>query len=369
MTVPELLPLYVLTGFLGSGKTTLLRNLIHHPNFRDTAVIVNEFGEVGLDHDLLETSEDNMVVLQGGCLCCTVREDLASTIRRLLERRAAGETPPFRRMVIETTGVADPVPVIFTLRSDPRVQQLFRLQGMIVTVDAQNAIETLARNVESVRQAALADRIVITKTDLVDRETVEVVRTAIVRLNPSASLLTSAAGTLAPDLLLGGLEHEPLGSSADAQQWLGQPSYVDPDTQHASRYRSISWVGTEKVDWGSFGIWLTMLLHARGDQVLRVKGILDVEGVAGPVAIHGVQHVVHPPVHLQSWPKGPRRSRLVFIVSGVSEAVVRESLELFMRLARLPPDSAPGAFRAGGSGGLIGGRPVRRRMAPAWLKG
>jgi G3E family GTPase len=376
MTVPELLPLYVLTGFLGSGKTTLLRNLIRDPDFRDTAVIVNEFGEVGLDHDLLETSEDNMVVLQGGCLCCTVREDLASTIRRLLERRAAGETPPFRRMVIETTGVADPVPVIFTLRSDPRVQQLFRLQGMIVTVDAQNAIETLARNVESVRQAALADRIVITKTDLVDRETVEVVRTAIVQLNPSASILTSAAGMLAPDLLLGGLEHDPSGSSADAQQWLGRPSYGDPesplhdpDTRHASLYRSISWIGTEKVDWGSFGIWLTMLLRARGDHVLRVKGILDVEGVAGPVAIHGVQHVVHPPVHLQSWPKGPRRSRLVFIVSGVSEAVVRESLELFMRLARLPPDSAPAAFRAGGSGGLIGGRPVRRRMAPAWLKG
>ena len=372
MTAPELLPLYVLTGFLGSGKTTLLRNLLHHPDFHDTAVIVNEFGEVGLDHHLLEMSEDDMVVLQGGCLCCTVREDLASTIRRLLERRAVGEAPPFRRMVIETSGVADPVPVIFTLRTDPRVQQLFRLQGLIVTVDAQNAIATLARNVESVRQVALADRIVITKTDLVEREAVEAVRAAISQFNPAVSILTSAAGELAPDLLLGGLEHDVSISIGDAEKWLGGPSHEVQDRHehdHALAYRSISWAGTEKVDWSSFGIWLTMLLHAYGDRVLRVKGILDVEGAAGPVAIHGVQHVVHPPVHLHSWPQGPRQSRLVFIVSGVSGPAVWKSFELFMQLARLPPDKSLCTLRPGGSGGIIAGHPVRRRMAPAWLKG
>lgn len=369
----ELLPLYVFTGFLGSGKTTLLRNLLQHPEFRDTAVIVNEFGEVGLDHDLLETSEDDVVVLQGGCVCCTVREDLASTIRRLLERRAAGNTPPFRRMMIETTGVADPVPVVFTLRTDPRVRQLFRLQGLIVTVDAQNAVATLARNVESVRQVGLADRIVITKTELVEPEALQSVRAAVARINPSVSIRMSAAGLLAPEILLGGLEHDPSSSPSEAGRWLIEPSHEDHADHergynHASTYRSISWVGTEKVDWSSFGIWLTMLLHAHGDRVLRVKGILDVEGATGPVAIHGVQHIVHPPVHLRSWPKGPRRSRLVLIVSGVSEEAIRESFELFIRLAKLPMEASIRGVRSGGSGGIIAGRPVRRRMAPAWLK-
>lgn len=375
----ELLPLYVLTGFLGSGKTTLLRNLLQHPDFRDTAVIVNEFGEVGLDHDLLESSEDDTVVLQGGCVCCTVREDLASTIRRLLERRAAGGTPPFRRMVIETTGIADPVPVVFTLRTDPRVRQLFRLQGLIVTVDAQNAVATLARNVESVRQVGLADRIVITKTELVQQEALQAVRAAVVRINPSVSMLMSAAGVLAPEILLGGLEHDPSSNPSEARRWLSEPSDGDRDLHdhghdvergydHAATYRSISWVGTEKVDWSTFGIWLTMLLHAHGDRVLRVKGILDVEGATGPVAIHGVQHIVHPPVHLLSWPKGRRCSRLVLIVSGVSEEEIRDSFAHFIRLAKVPMEASIRGVRAGGTGGIIAGRPVRRRMAPAWLK-
>lgn len=376
MRTSELLDIYVLSGFLGSGKTTLLRNLVRHPDFRDTAVIVNEFGEIGLDHELLETSEDDVILLQGGCLCCTVREDLAATIRRLLERRSAGKTPPFRRIVIETTGVADPVPVLFTLRTDPRVQQFCRLQGLIVTVDAQNALATLARHVESVRQAALADRIVITKTDLVERETIQAVRTAMGKLNPSASILTSSAGDLAPDLLLDGVNHDSTLGSSGVDQWLGelQPEGDDPPdlargSAHAAKYRSISWVGNASVDWSSFGIWLTMLLHAHGERVLRVKGILDVEGTAGPVAIHGVQHMVHPPLHLRSWPEGPRTSRLVFVVSDMSVDSIRESFDVFLRLANVPVDSRSGAFRPGGGGGIIGGHPVRRRMAPAWLKG
>jgi G3E family GTPase len=376
MTPPELLDIYVLSGFLGSGKTTLLRNLVRHPEFRDTAVIVNEFGEVGLDHDLLETSEDDVILLRGGCLCCTVREDLAATIRRLLERRTAAKTPPFRRIVIETTGVADPVPVLFTLRTDPRVQQFCRLKGLIVTADAQNAIATLTRNVESVRQTALADRIVITKVDLVERETIQAVRMAVGQLNPSASVLTSSSGDIAPDLLLDDLDHDSTLGDGDVEKRLGELQSERGDrfdfargSVHAAMYRSISWVGNASIDWSSFGIWLTMLLHAHGERVLRVKGILNVEGTAGPVAIHGVQHIVHPPVHLRSWPEGPRVSRLVFVVSDMSEESIRESFEVFLRLASVAVDSPSGAFRPGGASGIIGGRPVRRRMAPAWLKG
>jgi G3E family GTPase len=378
MTPPELLDIYVLSGFLGSGKTTLLRNLVRHPEFRDTAVIVNEFGEIGLDHDLLETSEDDVILLRGGCLCCTVREDLAATIWRLIERRTAGKTPPFRRIVIETTGVADPVPVLFTLRTDPRVRQFCRLKGLIVTVDAQNAIATLARNAESVRQAALADRIVITKTDLVARETTRAVRMAVVQLNPSASILTSSGGDLAPGSLLDDLGHDSTLGDDDVRKWLGValPERERNDrfdfacrSDHAARYRSISWVGSASIDWSSFGIWLTMLLHAHGERVLRVKGILDVKGAVGPVAIHGVQHMVHPPIHLRAWPEGPRVSRLVFVVSDMSEESIRESFEVFLRLANVPVGSPSDAVRPGGVGGIIGGRPVRRRMAPAWLKG
>jgi G3E family GTPase len=367
------LPLYVLTGFLGSGKTTLLRRLLSHPEFADTAVIVNEFGDIGLDHDLLETAQEDVILLHGGCLCCRAREDLASTIRRLVDRRAGGGMPPFRRIVIETTGLADPVPVLTTLRMDPRVRQQFRLQGVIVTVDALHALETLARHAESVRQVALADRLVITKTDLITAERLAEVRHLLGMLNGSAVPLTASHGELTPALLLGELDHDLNPRGDDAERWLGR---IDPgnhesafEAVHASRYRTIAWSDDRPVDWPSFGIWLTMLLHAHGDKVLRVKGILDVVGAVGPVVIHGVQHIVHPPRHLKVWPAGGRVSRLVFIVSNLPEATIRDSFEVFMRLSRVVAASAPGSDRSAATGGIMGGHPVRRRMAPAWMKG
>ena len=368
--------LYVLSGFLGSGKTTLLGHLLRHSDFSDTAVIVNEFGEVGLDHDLLESARDDVVVLPGGCICCAIREDLASTIRRLIERRDTGRLRPFRRIVIETSGVADPVPVIFTLRTDPRIRQACSLRGLIVTVDAQNALQTFEHQIESVRQVALADRIVITKTDLVDDDIVSSVSQAVAQLNPSASLLTAAAGAISPALLLRDLEHEPQRGDGGAGMWLGElrPAETPPAAGftvagHSARYRSISWRRSGQIDWSSFGIWLTMLLHAHGDRVLRVKGILQIEGAVGPVAIHGVQHTVHPPVHLQSGAGAARESRLVFVISGVSETSICESLDAFLTLTNAARGSTPASIRPGSCGGIIGGRPVRRPMAPAWLKG
>lgn len=369
----NVLPIYVLTGFLGSGKTTLLRRLLGHPEFTDTAVIINEFGQIGLDHELLETAQEDVMLLHGGCLCCSVREDLASTIRRLVERRAAGDMPPFRRIMIETTGLADPVPVLTTLSMDPRVRQQFQLQGIIVTVDAQHAIETLAHHPESVRQVALADRLVITKAELVTEERLAAVRQSLAALNGSAVPQVAAHSDLTPAMLLGDIDHGLQQSGSNSDRWLGRlPSQANEsvfELAHAGRYHAIAWSVDHPLDWQSFGIWLTMLLHAHGDKVLRVKAILNVIGAAGPVAIHGVQHMVHPPQHLERWPEGERISRLVFIVSDLAEAAIRTSFDVFMRLSRVAHESAPGAIRSGATGGIIGGRPVRRRMAPAWMKG
>jgi G3E family GTPase len=281
--------------------------------------------------------------------------------------------PPFRRIMIETTGLADPVPVLTTLSMDPRVRQQFRLQGLIVTVDAQHAIETLARHAESVRQVTLADRLVITKADLVTEERLAVVRQALGRLNGSAVPQISANGELTPALLLGNLDHDLDTSGNNSESWLGRIHSESRESAvelvHTRRYRSIGWSDDQPVDWPSFGIWLTMLLHAHGDKVLRVKGILNVAGAAGPVAIHGVQHIVHPPLHLKLWPAGARTSRLVFIVTDLPESAIRASFNVFMRLSRVVHESAPGAVRSGATGGIIAGHPVRRRMAPAWMKG
>ena len=373
MSADERLPLYVLTGFLGSGKTSLLRTLLRHPDFVDTAVIVNEFGEAGLDHHLLESADEETVVLQGGCVCCTVREDLAATIGRLIERRAAGTLPPFRRLIIETSGLADPVPIVHTLKADPRVATALVYRGTLVTVDAQHALPTLARHPEALRQLALADRVVVTKVDLAAPDEVAATDALVARINPGVATLHSTAAGLTPDALLADLEHDPGPSLPQAMRWLreplrhGAPADAGPDAA-APGFQSFSWLRFEAIDWTVFGIWLTMLLHAHGTRILRVKGLLHVAGAAGPVAIHGVQHVVHPPVHLEHWGEDARLSRLVFIVSGIPEARIRRSLDAFMRLAE-PGRAGVARSKPVGAGAMIGGRPIKRPGAPAWLKG
>lgn len=376
-SAPARVPLYVLTGFLGSGKTSLLRTLLRATAFADTAVIVNEFGAAGLDHHLLEHSSEETVVLQGGCLCCTVREDLATTIGQLLARRAAGTLPPFRRLFIETTGLADPVPIVHTLKSDPRVQAACDFLGTIVTVDAEHAAATIDRHPEATRQIALADRVVVTKVDVAPAAMVEAAIACVRRLNPGIDLLRSTLEGLSPDVLLHGLTHEPGPTWTQAQAWLRDPLQHSAQRsealsldapQPAHDYRSFSWLRFEPLDWGVFGIWLTMLLHAHGNRILRVKGLLNVSGAAGPVAVHGVQHVVHPPLHLARWDDDVPHSRLVFIVDGVDESRIRDSLEAFMTLAG-ERHFAPARSKPVGAGAMVGGRPMRRPSAPAWLKG
>jgi G3E family GTPase len=305
----------LVTGFLGSGKTTLLSRLLQHPDMGETAVIVNELGEVGIDHHLLRRVDERTVLLPSGCLCCALRGDLADELRDLLARRDAGEIPDFQRVVVETTGLANPAPIVSTLLSEPLVKHHYRLEAVVTTVDAQHGL----RHDESVSQAAAADRLVVTKGDLADPGPVTA---RLRRLNPAAPIVESVFGDVEPSALFDG------GTARDPRDL-----EFDDSPEHAHEVRAFCITFDEPLDWTAFGIWLTMLLQARGADVLRVKGLLDV-GADGPIVLNGVQHVVHPPEHLPEWPDEDRRSRLVFIGRDLDQAALEASLAAFDRRSR-----------------------------------
>jgi G3E family GTPase len=305
-------PVTLVTGFLGSGKTTLLSRLLARPELGETAVIVNELGEVAIDHHLLRRVDERTVLLKSGCVCCTLRGDLADELRDLLGRRERGEVPRFRRVVVETTGLADPAPIAYTLLSEPVVKHHFRLERVIATVDAVHGL----RAPESVKQAVAADRLVVTKTDLADAGELE---RSLRRLNPTADVVAASFGEVEPAALFGGRDRDLREPPVD-----GRP--------HEGDVHACSVFLADELDWGAFGIWLTMLLQSRGEDVLRVKGLLNVGG-PGPLLLNGVQHVVHPPEHLDGWPDEDRRSRVVFIGRGLDGDELRRSLAAFNRAA------------------------------------
>ena len=323
--IPDFTPVNLLTGCLGSGKTTLLRRLLGEPELADCAVLINEFGEVGLDHHLLERIDETMVLLQSGCVCCTIRGELSDSIRNLHERRARSEIPVFRRLVIESTGLADPYPILSTVHSDPVLRHHFRLGNVIATIDAVNAAEQLARQEECAKQIAVADRLVLTKTDLAAADEIDRLVARVKSINPSAALWRAAERPPRTEDLFARGDHE------FAAQFLPSPSngYDHGDDHSHSDIHAFALIFDRPLDWTRFGIWLTMLLNRHGRDVLRVKGILDVEGCETPVAIHGVQHLVHPPVHLRAWPESTRRSRLVFIVKGLARNRIERSMQAF----------------------------------------
>ncbi|TBF28591.1 GTP-binding protein (plasmid) [Rhizobium leguminosarum] len=333
---PAFTPVTLLTGFLGSGKTTLLRRLLTDPALSNAAVLINEFGEAGLDHHLLERIDENMVLLQSGCLCCTVRGELADAIRDLHSKRERGIVPPFDRIVIESTGLADPFPVLSTLKADPVLRHHFRSSGVIATVDTVNAGRQLAAYREPMRQVAVADLLVLTKADIAESGQVARVTAMIRQINPDAPIV------LGSDDVVSLMEDMTTGR-AEAMQSPGGFYCDDPGpvlaSDHSGGIRSFVLVSEGTVDWTSFGIWLTMLLNRHGDRILRVKGILNIEGEDFPVAIHGVQHLVHTPVHMQSWPGGDRRSRIVFIVDGIAPAAIERSFDAFngLGVAKVAP--------------------------------
>ena len=337
------IPVNVITGFLGSGKTTLLQRLLGSPELADTAVLVNEFGEVGLDHHLLRRLDEEIVLLQSGCVCCTIRGDLSTAIRDLYGRRERGEILAFRRLVIETTGLADPVPILSTVMAEPVLRHHFRLGNVVVTIDAVNGLSHLEGQEESAKQAAVADRIVITKTDIASRREVAALRRRLARLNPAAPTLQTAPHLpLDPDLLLTHDLYELDSRSEEVRRWLAieneQGSSSLPDhrhidvNRHDARIQAFCLRFERPLDWTAFAIWLTMLLHCHGSNVLRVKGMLNVAANPGPVVIHGVQHLVHPPDHLLEWPDDDHSSRIVFIVKGLSRDMIERSLEAYSGL-------------------------------------
>ncbi len=340
-----LIPVTVITGFLGSGKTTVLARLLRSPRLRDTAVLINEFGEVALDHHLIEHAQESTLLLENGCICCSIRGDLKDSLRDLFSRSERGEIPPFRRVVIETSGLSDPVPIAYTIMAEPVLQHHFRLANIITVVDAVNGAGQLESYPESVKQAAIADRFVITKTDLCAPETAASLHAALARINRAAGVYIAATGELDPEQLLSEDITSADAKRAGIERWLGGhgPGGHDeeagaahgPDDghRHDSGIASFCLWFERALDWTAFGIWMTMLLNRHGEDVLRIKGMLNIAGLADPVLVNGVQHVVHPPTHLDGWPDADRRSRIVFIVRGIARTRIETSLAAFNALA------------------------------------
>jgi G3E family GTPase len=326
-------PVALVTGFLGSGKTTLISRLLAHPDMGETAVIVNELGEVGIDHHLLRRVDERTVLLPSGCLCCTLRGDLADELRDLYDRRARSEIPAFSRVVVETTGLADPAPVAYTLAAEPVVRHHFELETIVATVDSVHGL----RELESIKQAAIADVLVVTKVDAAPADEVEA---TLRSLNPAADIVEATFGDVEPAALFGRPQRDP------------RELQLDGGPEHHHGVEAVCLFLDEVLDWTAFGIWLTMLLQARGQDILRVKGLLNVGG-KGPLLLNGVQHVVHPPEHLDAWPDDDRRSRIVFIGRGFEPGALEASLAAFNGAAGRPP----GAERSARPAPPAAGRP------------
>lgn len=370
LTIAQTIPVTILTGFLGSGKTTLLNALLKHPAMGETAVLINELGDIGLDHMLVERVDDDVVLLDSGCLCCSVRSDLITSLRDLFLKRVRGLVPEFNRLVIETTGLADPAPILHTLMTDPLLSARYRLDGIVTTVDAVNAHSQLNRQPESVKQVAVSDRLVLTKGDLFpDADARRSLIDRLRQINPAASLIWAEHGQLDPAEILDAGLFSPKNKHPDVARWLREEAYReeehhdhghhdhghhhhehhehhghehghdchDPDhcdhpdhhhalSRHDDQIRAYALTFDQPVDWDAFVTAMEILIASRGEDLLRVKGLLNVIDEPKPVVVHGVQHVFHPPAGLPEWPSEDRRSRVVFITRAIDRGLIAKLL-------------------------------------------
>ena len=348
---PPPIPLTILTGFLGSGKTTALNRLLKDPALAETVVIVNEFGEIGLDHQLIEVIDSDLVLLSSGCLCCTIRGDLIGSLEGLLRRLDNKRMPPFRRIVIETTGLADPAPILHTVMGHPYLQLRYQLEGVVTLVDAVNGLATLAHHPEAVKQAAVADRLIVSKADLVDLNALDQLRAALKALNPAAPLILADQMTAASAILDCGL-YNPDTKQPDIRRWLNEEALAElhgkshahhsGDThdhhnghkperdqsmldvnRHGRGIVAFAFRSDAMISRSAFDLFCDLLRNAHGEKLLRLKGLVALaEDPERPVVIHGVQHVFHPPLQLDRWPDEERSTRMVFIVQDLDRGFV-----------------------------------------------
>jgi G3E family GTPase len=353
MAHEPIIPVSVITGFLGAGKTTLLNTLVKDPMLANAAVIINEFGEIGIDHLLVEKSDENIVEMSSGCLCCTIRGDLINTMLDLLARRQKSEIKPFDRIIIETTGLADPAPVLHTVMSEPQLLMRCRLESVITVVDGVNGMGTLDNYMEAVKQVAVADRIVLTKLDLLSGVEGENALFAIIarlrKLNPAARLLATHRGEATAARLFNTGLYDPETKSLDARNWLQAEAYEtgekrrrerhqhrhddhhhDDVSRHDEHIRAFTFADDRAISPGALEMFLGLVQSFHGANMLRMKGIVKVtDDEERPVVLHGVQHVYHPPVRLPHWPDADRRTRLVFIVKDIEKRMIEDLFKAF----------------------------------------
>ncbi|MDN3627140.1 CobW family GTP-binding protein [Methylobacterium isbiliense] len=323
------MPLFVLTGFLGSGKTTLLGRILRADDGMRTGVLINEFGQAGLDHRIVAHVAEASAVVANGCLCCSVRPELSRALLDLLRRALAGEMPRFGRLVLETSGLSDPAPIINTIQTHPVLKEYFRVAGVITTVDAVNGLASSDDHAEFAKQVAVADLVLVTKTDLASPAVVVSLVERIRTINALAPVRDARAPELDPSSLL-------------QEQGTSRVSAVSSDAASPHAVRTFSISLDERLDWSTFVTWLSLLLNRHGRAILRFKGMLNLGAEDAPVLVHGVQHIMHPPEHMAGWPDEDRRSHLVFIAKGLDPADIKASLDSFLRFAR---DTMP--LRAG----------------------
>ena len=337
---PKNITITVLTGFLGSGKTTILSSLIKQKQMANAAIIINEFGEVGLDHDLIETTDENVIELQNGCICCTIQGDLKTTLLNLLKKMEKGDISPFNHVIIETTGLADPVPIIHTLMSSLDLQRIYSLDGLITVVDSVNGEATFNAHEEAVKQTAFADKIVLSKTDIADKEIVNSLIKRIENINPKVFVIKRDKNSLPVSKLLGLNDYNPQNKDWNVREWLdieknkstnhlhNHHHHKHDVNRHGDDIETFAMVTSQPVSMTSVNFFLELLMSQMGENILRIKGILNIKGQSCPAVIHGVQHIFHPLEWLEKWPSEYKQSRLVFITKNIKKDTIDDLFKI-----------------------------------------